>query len=581
MNDQRSPFSSIRWSGLSHWLLWSWLGVVCLWFWLASSASIWSWFWLNLFFIVLNVAFSASLVRRALKQVHLQHQTSDLFHRLNHLAASNVPSPQFEQAVCQLIGEQLGLRLAWIGLVDSATTAVQPVAWWGPASSYLRQIQIRLNDHALSRGPTGTSLRSGQPRVCADIATDPVMRPWRSAALAHGLRSSAALPLQIEGRLIGTLNLYAGQKHFFTTDLIENAVMLASAIARAIESRHRAAERDQAQTLLAQSEARFRRLAEQAPDIIFRYLLIPQPQLDFVNPAVAEVLGYNPDELLLHTPIAAMIDTEQQTQFEQLLAQGRGQQLLRVRHRDGHYVWLDVRFVVVDDVIEGIARDVTAQVEAANRMARYELLSKHARDIVLFVRARDGKILEANSAAEQAYGLSRAELCTRTIYDLRAPETRALVSHQMAQADTQGVRFETIHLRSDGSPFPVEVSSTGADIEGERVLLSVIRDITERRQAQAEIDRLRAALTATAQAIVITDLSGVIEWVNPAFTTLTGYTAEEAIGQSTRILRSGQHTREFYAALWNQWPDLAWRAGQSPQRRFTLLGRDDDYAGAV
>ncbi|WP_298821075.1 PAS domain S-box protein [Chloroflexus sp.] len=552
MNNNRLFFNSIPLSAETLWLALVWLVVIVLWFWLALIVSIWLQFWLNLLFVILNLAFSAILVRQSLQQVQFHRQTNYLIHQLNQLAGSDVASPQFEQEVCRFIGQSLGLRLVWIGLIDLETTDVQPVAWWGPASDYLSQIRIRLNDPQLGRGPTGTTLRSGKPRVANDIATDPVMLPWRSAAMAHGLRASAALPLQIDGRLIGTLNLYAGQKHVFTAALIDDGMMLAGMIARAIESRRRAMERDQTRALLAQSEGRFRRLAEQAPDIIFRYVLAPQSRLDFVNPAVREILGYDPDTLLRHTPIEAIIGAEQYASFERLLAQGRGRQLLQARHCDGHSVWLDVHFTVVDGVIEGIARDVTAQVESAAHLARYELLSQHARDIVLFVRASDGKILEANRAAEIAYGYSRAELCARAIHDLRAPETRANVYEQMAQANTQGILFETWHLRRDGSKFPVEVSSTGADIEGERVLLSVIRDISERRQAQAEIEQLRVALNATAQAIVITDLNGVIEWVNPAFTTLTGYTAAEAVGQSTRILRSGRQDKAFYAALWNQ-----------------------------
>src|ERR1039458_645633 len=60
-----------------------------------------------------------------------------------------------------------------------------------------------------------------------------------------------------------------------------------------------------------------------------------------------------------------------------------------------------------------------------------------------------------------------------------------------------------------------------------------------------------AALEAAAIAIVITDPEATILWVNSAFTTLTGYTAEEAVGQNPRVLRSGKHDQPFYANLWN------------------------------
>ncbi|WP_322511895.1 HD domain-containing phosphohydrolase [Chloroflexus sp.] len=76
-----------------------------------------------------------------------------------------------------------------------------------------------------------------------------------------------------------------------------------------------------------------------------------------------------------------------------------------------------------------------------------------------------------------------------------------------------------------------------------------------RAQFHQQHERLRVqaqALNDAANAIVITDRNGIIEWVNPAFTTLTGYSASEAIGQSTRILRSNKQDRAFYAALWDQ-----------------------------
>lgn len=65
-----------------------------------------------------------------------------------------------------------------------------------------------------------------------------------------------------------------------------------------------------------------------------------------------------------------------------------------------------------------------------------------------------------------------------------------------------------------------------------------------------ELHLLNSALAAAANGIVVTDAKGVIVWVNPAFTQLTGYTAEEAIGRSTSILKSGEHDKQFYADMW-------------------------------
>ncbi len=80
---------------------------------------------------------------------------------------------------------------------------------------------------------------------------------------------------------------------------------------------------------------------------------------------------------------------------------------------------------------------------------------------MLFVRQRDGRILEANRAAEHVYGYPRDELLRLSIHDLRAEETTDLTGDQMATAASHGILFETLHRRRDGSIFPVEVSSRG------------------------------------------------------------------------------------------------------------------------
>jgi PAS domain S-box-containing protein len=131
---------------------------------------------------------------------------------------------------------------------------------------------------------------------------------------------------------------------------------------------------------------------------------------------------------------------------------------------------------------ERLAREYRRAEEA---LRRYELLASEARDIMLFVRHRDGRIVEANRAAEAAYGYTRGELLGLTIFELRGDLPVPSVQEQMAAAMRDGIVFEALHKRADGSTFPVEVSSRGiSSFDGEPVLLSVIRDISERRHTR-------------------------------------------------------------------------------------------------
>lgn len=79
---------------------------------------------------------------------------------------------------------------------------------------------------------------------------------------------------------------------------------------------------------------------------------------------------------------------------------------------------------------------------------------------------------------------------------------------------------------------------------------SVGRDITERKLAEAERTLLTTAIEQAGETILLTDPEGTIRYVNPAFTAITGYSREEAVGQHTRILKSGAHDRPFYQSLW-------------------------------
>jgi PAS domain S-box-containing protein len=127
----------------------------------------------------------------------------------------------------------------------------------------------------------------------------------------------------------------------------------------------------------------------------------------------------------------------------------------------------------------------------------YRELHDHVRDIILIIDADSGRIVEANRAAIQEYQYTRDELLALAIYDLRV-DAPVSVTDQMRVADRQGVLFEALHRRKDGSLFPVEVSSRGETLDDGRYLLSIIRDITERRRSEEERERL---LAATQQAL--------------------------------------------------------------------------------
>ncbi len=127
------------------------------------------------------------------------------------------------------------------------------------------------------------------------------------------------------------------------------------------------------------------------------------------------------------------------------------------------------------------------QDEREQQALRYRLLMDRTQDLILFMRM-DGQIVEANAAAVATYGYDHETLRRLNIRDLRDATTTPAVPGQMATANSDGILFETRHRRADGTSFPVEVSSIGADLDGERLLISVIRDCTVRYEAKQKLE---------------------------------------------------------------------------------------------
>ncbi len=164
-----------------------------------------------------------------------------------------------------------------------------------------------------------------------------------------------------------------------------------------------------------------------------------------------------------------------------------------------------------------IARDISLEKKAHEIAERYRLLWMRARDIILFLETETGRIVEANQAAVETYGYDHRTLLKMHIGDLRAEETLPLLKGQYEAADKGGAQFETIHKRSDGSKFPVEVSAIGSDVGGGRLIISIIRDISERREAEDLLNQNQAMLALAMQsskmgAWELDVETGIVQW---------------------------------------------------------------------
>jgi PAS domain S-box-containing protein len=266
------------------------------------------------------------------------------------------------------------------------------------------------------------------------------------------------------------------------------------------ERKRKELERDELLAALRDSEERYRGLFQSESDA----LLVIDHESGHVleaNPAAAAMYGYPTEELLGLTDLDLSAEPELTRSTTRSTAVEANLTVPSRRHRrkDGTAFAVEMTgrvFSLQGRLVRVVAvRDVSARKRAEEALGRFQLLAANSRDIILFMD-RDGRIIEANEAAERAYGYSRDELLELTIADLWAAPTQAEIASQMAEADERGILFESLHRRRDGSVFAVEVSSRGATVGGRRTLVSVVRDISERKRVeqalQASEERYRS-----------------------------------------------------------------------------------------
>ncbi|MCX6145908.1 MAG: PAS domain S-box protein [Candidatus Kapabacteria bacterium] len=169
-----------------------------------------------------------------------------------------------------------------------------------------------------------------------------------------------------------------------------------------------------------------------------------------------------------------------------------------------------------------------------------------------------GLIVIFNKKAEDLFGYSKSEMLGNRL-DFLLPDNsyqnhsgnvsnffKNPQSRQMGKSNN-----EFVGKRKDGSHFPILIGLNYYKSEVGMIALSSIKDISEIQASRDEISKLLFAIEQSPVSVVITNASGNIEYVNPKFSDLTGYSIREVIGQNPRVLKSGEKSDEDYKELWS------------------------------
>ncbi|NOY38198.1 MAG: PAS domain S-box protein [Chlorobi bacterium] len=317
---------------------------------------------------------------------------------------------------------------------------------------------------------------------------------------------------------------------------------------------------------LQESEERYRAVVENSHEGI---LIVGEDyRFEYVNETFCKILGYNRKEIIGHDFRVYLPEKSKRIVEERYKKRQRGEKVpsryeFIVLRKDGGERLVEISSTVVKDS-KGkrwtIAQllDITERKKAENALreseAKFRMLFDHAPDGYFILNA-DGIFLDGNAEAERITGDRKKAFIGENIFNtnLIPKEKKALIEDLMKQVAGGRITGPVeLDLRTKtGTLVPVEVRSAPVVIKGKQCILGIARDISERKRVEKQLQVQSSALENAVNGVIITNPDGKIEWVNRAFTRITGYTGKEAVGQNPRILKSGKHDRDFYEKMWD------------------------------
>lgn len=308
------------------------------------------------------------------------------------------------------------------------------------------------------------------------------------------------------------------------------------------------------------SEKKYRNLADESPDLRYRTDL--EGKITYTSQSIYKLSGYTVEEALGIVLADVYVNPEERKAFLSTLKKNGyvNNFAAQLKRKDGSIWWAASSAHFYKDHngnilgVDGITRDITEQKEAEKAIRRSEEQWNRTfnsfPDIVT-LQSTDMRIIKANITACNTLGLPSDAVLGHHCYELFHGSEDPCQNCPLLEIKKSFTPYsqEIVHEKL-GKTFLVSAAPV-MDEEGHlEYIAHVARDITEEKESERDRIRLTAAIEQASETVLVTDLSGSIQYVNPAFTKLTGYSADEVLGKNPRILQSDEHDEAFYKQMW-------------------------------
>jgi diguanylate cyclase (GGDEF)-like protein/PAS domain S-box-containing protein len=402
----------------------------------------------------------------------------------------------------------------------------------------------------------GIAIKNRDVITCENIPSDDRVAPdLKHALIDQGLQSITVIPLLYQDRALGVIDLCFKERSRTITDLerktfvnIGKIIGLAIANAKYVARiEDEVQERKRAETLLQKEREIFYSTLQEAPN--GAALMGKDGRYLYINSAFTGITGYAladvptgkdwfrrafPNRQYRHKTIELWRKDLPHKTFDRAFS---------VVCKDGAVKELEFKGTVLEDgriimMLSDITERVRTEDELRESEMRYRTLFDSAADAI-FVHDLRGRFVDVNTVACSRYGYAKEEFLRMTPQDIMTPERVKYLVPGVEEIRKQGYfLYETTHQRRDGTIIPTEVSSQIVEYRGRPVVLSIARDITERKQAEEALrtseNRLRKLFEAIPEGVMVHDEDGIILYANDVAAKRFEWPVHDLIGKNLR-----------------------------------------------
>jgi PAS domain S-box-containing protein len=514
---------------------------------------------------VLIIAMDITELKQAEAQQKRLNRALGLLGSCNHAMLHSTDETVLLNKICQLIVETGDYLMAWIGFAEQDEgMRVCVAARYGNDVGYLDQCNISWADTEWGRGPTGVAIRDGVTQVNQDFQANAALAPWCDAAIARGFHSSIALPLKADGSVMGALTMYSPQPNAFNKNEISLLEDLAVNLAYGIGVLRREVLRNHVQDQLNDERIRLQTLLKTIPDMV--WLKDREGVFLNCNAKFERLYGAKEADIVGKTDYD-FVDVDLAGHFrlkdrEAMLSDRPlvNEEWVRYADTDECVLLETIKTTLRDERGEivgvlGIARDITERKQAENMEARLRHILDSTQDMIFIFQPDSLNFVYANKEAINSVGYRHDEMHTMTPLDINPlmlePEFRKFISPLLTEEKLM-LRFETVCRHKNGAEFPVEAQlQLVQELGGERVFVTVVRDISERLEAEKEMRRQKnfmwRVIDTDPSQIFVRDAAGRFLLANRSAAALLGLIPNEMIGKTLAEISAVSHNRTVFS----------------------------------